>query len=117
MESAKTHRRRRFRSIAYHHTVLGQILKLVSRHEFEGDARKHHAGGRLRKMTRWGQFVALALGQLSGRSSLRDIVANLGVQEHKRYHLGISEVTRVRPWRGCGVTPFRWTVEGCRHQH
>ena len=80
--------------MAYNHTVLGQILKLVSRHEFEGEARKHHEGGRLRKMTRWGQFVALALGQLSGRSSLRDIVANLRVQEHKRYHLGIREVTR-----------------------
>ena len=22
--------------MAYHHTVMGQILKLVSRHEFEG---------------------------------------------------------------------------------
>ena len=80
--------------MAYNHTVLGQILKLVPRHEFERETREHHAGGRLRKMTRWGQFVALALGQLSGRCSLRDIVANLRVQEHKRYHLGIREVSR-----------------------
>ena len=80
--------------MAYHHTVMGQILKLVSRHEFEGEARRHHEGCRLRKMTRWGQFVALALGQLSGRSSLRDIVGNLKIQGHKHYHLGVGEVTR-----------------------
>lgn len=80
--------------MAYHHSVLGQILKLVSRHEFEGEARRHHEGCRLRQMTRWGQFVALALGQLSGRSSLRDIVGNLKVQGHKCYHLGVREVTR-----------------------
>ncbi len=39
--------------MAYNHTVMGPILKLVSRHEFEGETRRHHEGGRLRKMTRW----------------------------------------------------------------
>ena len=52
--------------MAYNHTVLGQILKLVPRHEFEREAREHHEGRRLRKMTRWGQFVAMVLGQLAG---------------------------------------------------
>ena len=80
--------------MAYNHTVLGQILKLVPRHEFEREAREHHEGRRLRKMTRWGQFVAMVLGQLAGRSSLRDIVGNLDVQADKQYHLGVKRVSR-----------------------
>lgn len=80
--------------MAYNHTVLGQILKLMPRHEFEREAREHHEGGRLRRMTRWGQFVAMVLGQLAGRSSLRDIVGNLNVQAHKQYHFGVKGVSR-----------------------
>ena len=40
-------------------------------------------------MSRWAQFVALGLGQLTGRQSLRDIVSNLRAQHSKLYHLGI----------------------------
>ena len=45
-------------------------------------------------MTRWSQFVALATGHLGGRHSLRDIVANLGAQASRLYHLGARPVTR-----------------------
>ena len=85
--------------MAHNHTVMGQILKLVSRHEFEREAKEHHQGRKLRKMTRWSQFVAMAMGQLSGRSSLRDIVANMKVQGHKQYHMGVRGVSR-SCWRG-----------------
>ena len=34
-------------------------------------------------MTRWNQFVAMAVGQLAGRCSLRDIVSNLSAQGRK----------------------------------
>jgi Domain of unknown function (DUF4372) len=54
-------------------TVLSQLLKIVGRHDFDNVAANHHQGQRLRKTTRWAQFVALAFGQLSGRQSLRDI--------------------------------------------
>lgn len=80
--------------MAHNNTVLAQFLKLVPRHEFETDARRHHKGRKLRKMTRWGQFVAMAMGQLSGRCSLRDIVANMEAQTHKHYHLGVGRVSR-----------------------
>ena len=80
--------------MAHNNTVLAQFLKLVPRHEFERDARRHHQGRKLRKMTRWGQFVAMAMGQLSGRCSLRDIVANTDAQTHKHYHLGVGRVSR-----------------------
>ena len=45
-------------------------------------------------MTRWGQLVAMALGQLAGRSSLRDIVGNMKVQAYKHYHLVVKGVSR-----------------------
>jgi len=80
--------------LAHNNTVLSQILKLVDRHEFQKLANQHHQGRQLRKMTRWTQFTAMSLAQLSGRSSLRDVVANVTAQAHKLYHLGISQVSR-----------------------
>ncbi|WP_163830996.1 IS4 family transposase [Spartinivicinus ruber] len=80
--------------MAHRNTILHQILQLLSRHEFESLANQHHTGQRLRKMTRWGQFVALLFGQLSGRNSLRDIIDHLSIQQHKRYHHGIGNITR-----------------------
>jgi hypothetical protein len=38
---------------------------MVSRHEFETIASTHHEGQKLRKTSRWSQFVALAFAQLS----------------------------------------------------
>ena len=81
-------------ALPHHNTVLSQLLKLVPRHEFETLAKRHHVGARLRKMTRWSQFVAMAFAQFSGRASLRDVVSNLAAQETKLYHLGSSPVTR-----------------------
>ena len=80
--------------MAHNNTVFSQLLKLVPRHEFETLANQHHTGRRLRKMTRWSQFVAMTLSQLSGRVSLRDVVSNLSAQTAKLYHLGSTVVTR-----------------------
>ena len=66
--------------MAHHTTVFSQLLKLVPRHEFESLARRHHRGRKLRSMSRWSQFLALTMGQLTGRCSLRDIVSNLTLQ-------------------------------------
>lgn len=81
-------------ALAHHNTVLAPLLKLVPRHEFGTLAIQHHTGRRLRKMTHWSQFVAMALAQLSGRSSLRDAVSNLSAHATKLYHLGSSIVSR-----------------------
>jgi len=45
-------------------------------------------------MSRWSQFVALSMGQLSGRHSLRDVVLNMAAQRPQLYHLGIKPVAR-----------------------
>jgi putative transposase len=74
--------------------VFAQLLKLVPRHQFEVLAKAHHVGRRFRRISRWSQFVALAMGQLSGRHSLRDVVANAEAQHARWYHLGARRVTR-----------------------
>lgn len=80
--------------MAHHNTIFAQLLKLVPRHEFESLAQQHHVGQKLRKMSRWSQYVAFCLAQVAGRSSLRDIVSNLSAQAAKLYHLGSTRVTR-----------------------
>ena len=80
--------------MAHQNTVFGQLLTLLPRHEFDAEARDHQRGQRLRVMSRWAQFVALGLGQLASRQSLRDIVSNLRAQPAKLYHLGVRTVSR-----------------------
>lgn len=80
--------------MAHHNTVFSQLLRLVPRHRFETLAAHHHRGRKLRSINRWSQFVALTLGQLSGRGSIRDLVDNLNAQGRRLYHLGCRRVTR-----------------------
>ncbi len=75
-------------------TIFSQILKLVSRHEFETLVKQHHSGRFFRTASRWSQFVTLAMAQLAGRISLRDIVENVSAQAHRLYHLGSAKLTR-----------------------
>ena len=85
--------------MAHSSTVLNQVVAFFKRHEFESLARKHHVGGSFRSFNRWTQFMALLVGQLSGRKTLRDLVENLAVQSHKLYHLGMKKVPRVKGHR------------------
>ena len=80
--------------MAHHNTVFSQILNLIPRHEFETLATKHHSGRSFRTASRWSQFVTMAMAQLSGRNSLRDIVENISAQAHRLYHLGSAKLTR-----------------------
>ena len=80
--------------MAHNNTVFLQLLKLIPRHEFETLAKLHHSGRSFRTATRWSQFVTMAMAQLSGRNSLRDIIENMSAQTHRLYHLGIAKLTR-----------------------
>lgn len=80
--------------MAHCNTILAQLLKLVPRHEFETLAKQHHIGRSFRRASRWSQFVALSMAQLSGRKGLRDIVDNLSAQAHRLYHLGSTKLSR-----------------------
>ena len=80
--------------MAHHSTVFSQLLKYIPRHEFETLANRHHCGRSFRTASRWSQFVTLAMAQLAGRNSLRDIVENVSAQAHRLYHLGSAKLTR-----------------------
>ena len=80
--------------MAHCNTILSQILKLVPRHEFETLAKKHHSGRMFRTASRWSQFVTMAIGQLSGRRSLRDLIDNVSAQQQRLYHLGSAKLSR-----------------------
>ena len=80
--------------MSHHNTVFSQLLKLLPRHEFETLAKQHHIGRSFRTASRWSQFVTMAMAQLSGRNSLRDIVENVSAQAHRLYHLGSVKLSR-----------------------
>ena len=54
-------------------TIFFQILRFVPRHEFESLANLYHSDLAFRTAARWSQLVTMAMVQLSGRISLRDI--------------------------------------------
>ncbi len=81
-------------ALAHHNTVFSQLLRYIPRHEFETLANRHHAGRSFRTASRWSPFVTMAIAQLAGRNSLRDIVENISTQAHRLYHLGSAKLSR-----------------------
>lgn len=80
--------------MAYVNTVLTQILKLVPKSEFSRLADTHHKGQKFRGCSRFDQFVLMLTLQVTGRSSIRDVVENFKVQTSKLYHMGIRVLSR-----------------------
>lgn len=80
--------------MAHHNTILSQILRLVPRHDFKRLEFEHDGKRRSDAISRWSQFVSMAIAQLCGRSSLRDIESTLASQRHLGYHLGSDSVKR-----------------------
>ena len=66
--------------MAYGDTVFKQMLAFVTRYEFDALAANHHSRQKFRSFNRWSQLLAILVGQLSGRKSLRDIIDNLNAQ-------------------------------------
>jgi putative transposase len=70
------------------------MLSMIPRHEFEKLANSVDGKVRTTALSRWSQFVALTVGQLNGRKSLRDIESCLSAQQHLNYHLGTQAVSK-----------------------
>jgi hypothetical protein len=81
-------------AMPHHNTVLRDILKLVPWHRFEALVEDHDADARVRRLSTKGQFLALLYGQLSGASSLREIVTGLSSHAGRLYHLGAVPARR-----------------------
>ena len=80
--------------MAHYNTILSQITSFIPRHDFDYHADIHHTGQKFRSYNRWSQFMAMLIGQLSGRKSLHDIVDNLKAQQNRLYHLGMKSTSR-----------------------
>lgn len=47
-----------------------------------------------RTACRWSQFVTMAIGQLSGRRSSRDLIDNVSAEQQRLYHPGSTKLSR-----------------------
>jgi hypothetical protein len=81
---------------AMHHqnTVCHALLKAIPRWRFDRLVEAHRGDYRDRRLSFWGQFVALVYAQLSGAQSLRELVTGLGSHSNLFYHLGLQDVRR-----------------------
>ena len=71
-------------------TVFAQITKLIDHNEFNRCVEPYGGNQRVRRLTCWYQFLAMAFAQLTYRESLRDIEVCLGAHHNKLYHCGLS---------------------------
>ena len=81
--------------MAHSNTIFLQLLQLLNRHDFRKIERNGFRPKRkYRTLNRWSQFVVMLFAQLTGRSSLRDIVYQFQFHSAKLYHLGVGAVKR-----------------------
>ena len=88
--------------------VFAQVLAGLHGQMFARCAALYPMPRRSRRCSAYDQFLALGFGQLTGRESLRDIVACLNARPERQYHLGFrGRITRThlayanehRDWR------------------
>jgi hypothetical protein len=80
--------------MSHNHTILGQMLQMISRFEFQKAVNETQTEYHARGFRSWNHFTAMLFGQLSGQDSLRGIEAGLASQVQSLYHLGVKPVHR-----------------------
>ncbi|MCK4993728.1 MAG: IS4 family transposase [Candidatus Omnitrophica bacterium] len=80
--------------MSHYNTVLGQMLKMFSRHEFQNLVSQTKSEYHARSFSSWNHFVSMLFGQLAGHDSLRGIEAGLATQANHLYHLGVKPIHR-----------------------
>jgi Domain of unknown function (DUF4372) len=80
--------RRGVNAMRHQNSVFHGLLKHLPWGEFDQLVAVHGADSRVRRLTTKDQLVALLYGQLSGASSLREIVTGLESHAARLYHLG-----------------------------
>lgn len=103
----------RIQVFSHQNTVFHQLLKPILRQDFERLVKQYHQGQKLRLATRWDQFIAILMSQLSCRQSLRDIESNLESQQEKLYHLGAKRIARSTLARINEEQPARFCINNC----
>jgi hypothetical protein len=81
-------------AMLHQNSVFHGVLKHVPWHRFDGLVEEHGADARVRRLSTKSQFVALLYGQLSGATSLREIVTGLSSHTARLYHIGAEPARR-----------------------
>ena len=97
-------------AMLHQNSVFHGLLKQLPWHRFEQIVEKYSADDLSRRLSTKRHFIALLFGQLSGCTSLRDIVTGMASHETRLYHLGAAPVKRstlsdanaVRSWQVFG---------------
>ena len=88
--------------------VLAQLMEFLPRHEFNKCVGRYQGDYRMRGFSCRDQFLCMAFGQLTYRTSLRDIETCLRSLKSKLYHAGfrgkvsrstLADANRQRDWR------------------
>jgi IS4 transposase len=78
----------------YCDSILGNILKPISRRWFDALVDRHAADAYDKEFGSWDHLVALVMAQLGGISSLRALEAAWAANAHHHYHLGVGGMAR-----------------------
>jgi hypothetical protein len=80
--------------VRYENTVLGHLLKVISRKRFGAIVERHKGDKYIKDFSSWDHLVSLVFAQLGGISSLRELATVWNVQTAHHYHLGSGPVCR-----------------------
>ena len=94
-------------AMRHQNSVFHSLLNHVPWHKLMQIVEKHGADEMSRKLTTKRHLIALLYGQLSGATSLREIVTGMESHETRLYHLGaapvkrstVSDANRDRSWQ------------------
>ena len=75
-------------------TMLGELVKIFPRYEFEKLEKQHQSNHYTKYYTGWQELITLLYAQIGGHDSLRGIQTSLGVHFKKWYHLGLTNIKR-----------------------
>lgn len=88
--------------------VFAQLMDFFPRYEFSQCVQRYQGNYRIRHLSCYDQFLAMAFAQLTGRESLRDTVTCLKALGPRLYHAGfrgstarstLAEANEKRDWR------------------
>lgn len=77
-----------------HNSILGQILQLISRYDFQKSVKRHECEKHSKGFSSWNHFTAMQFAQLSGQDGLRGVEHAMASHKNLNYHLGTKEVKR-----------------------
>ena len=77
-----------------YNNVFVELLKPIDRRAFKEIAKRHAGDAYDKSFKSWDHLVALVFGQLSGASSLRELVTAFNAGGGAHYHLGTRRLAR-----------------------